>query len=57
MHIQLSLLEETSEDGVVAVWSTLDTEQRAAAVATLARLIAKLAVADPTPTAKATADE
>ena len=57
MHVQLSLLEETSEDGVVAVWSTLETEQRAVAVATLARLIAKLAVADPTPTAQATADE
>ena len=55
MHVQLSFLEETLENG--AVWSTLDTAQRAAAVATLARLIAKLAVADPAPTAKATVDE
>lgn len=57
MHVQLSFLEETLENGVVPVWSTLDTAQRAAAVATLARLIAKLAVAAPAPTAKATVDE
>lgn len=59
MHVQLSFLEETLENGAVwsTVWSTLDTAQRAAAVATLARLIAKLAVAAPAPTAKATVDE
>ena len=50
MHIQLSLLEEV-EDGVGAVWSTLDDAQRAAIITTLARMIAKLAVADHTPPA------
>ena len=59
VHVQLSFLEERRENGAVwsTVWSTLDTAQRAAAVATLARLIAKLAVAAPAPTAKATVDE
>ncbi len=58
MHVQLSFLEgETIADGVVAVWSSLDPEQRAEAVATLARLMAKRAVADPAQAVKATADE
>ena len=45
MHVQLSFLEEV-EDGLVAVWGTLDGAQRAAIITTLARVIAKLAVAD-----------
>ncbi len=50
MHVQLSFLEEV-EDGHVAIWSTLDDEQRAAIIATLARMIATLAVADHAPPA------
>ena len=41
---QLSFLEAPQPAGVAPVWPTLDEEQRAAAVAALARLIAKVAV-------------
>lgn len=44
MQAQLSFLEEKAEDGAVPVWSTLDDEQRAEVVATLARLIVTLTV-------------
>ncbi len=46
MHVQLSFLEEKVEAGVEAGWSPLDKEQRVVAVATPARLLAKLAGAD-----------
>jgi hypothetical protein len=45
VHVQLSFLEEKGEDDIVAVWSTLTNEQRAEVLATLARVIAKLALA------------
>lgn len=45
MQAQLSLWEERNQSGALPVWSTLDDAQRAEVVATLARLIAKLAVA------------
>lgn len=48
MQIQLSFLEEKIEAGAVPVWSTLDDEQRAEAVATLARVIATLFAAEHT---------
>lgn len=43
MRLQLSLWEVPSADGDPRVWPTLDDEQRAEVVATLARLIAKAA--------------
>ena len=52
MHVQLSFLEEKGDDDIVAVWSTLNDEQRAAVLATLTRVMAKLAVADPAQGAK-----
>jgi hypothetical protein len=48
MH-QLSLLEEPPPAGAAPVWSTLDEEQRAAAVMRLARLIAKAVVDEKNP--------
>jgi len=45
VQTQLSFWEERNESGAIPVWSTLDDDQRAAVVATLARLIVKLAVA------------
>ena len=52
MHVQLSFLEEKGDDESVAVWSTLNTEQRAEVLATLARVIAKLVRAPHAATAK-----
>jgi predicted Fe-S protein YdhL (DUF1289 family) len=52
VHVQLSFLEAKGDDDIVAVWSTLNDEQRAAVLATLTRVIAKLAVADPAPAAQ-----
>jgi hypothetical protein len=43
VQAQLSFWEERNTSGTLPVWSTLDDEQRAAVVATLARLIGKLA--------------
>ena len=51
MHVQLSFLEKVEDRGG-AVWSTLDDDQRAAIITTLARVIAKLAVADHVPAAQ-----
>ena len=42
MQVQLSFLEEEVDDEIVAVWGTLNNEQRAEVLATLARVIAKL---------------
>ena len=44
MQAQLSLWEERNESGALPVWSTLEDDQRAEVIATLARLIAKLAM-------------
>jgi hypothetical protein len=44
VQAQLGLWEERNAWGALPVWSTLDDEQRKAVVATLARLIVKLAV-------------
>lgn len=52
MHVQLSFLEEKGDDDIVAVWSTLNDEQRAEVVATLARVIAKLVLASHAPAAQ-----
>ncbi len=51
MHVQLSFLEEKVDDEIVAVWSTLNNEQRTEVLATLARVIAKLVLAPPATTA------
>ena len=51
MHVQLSFLEEKVDDESVAVWSTLNNEQRAELLATLARVIAKLVLAPHASTA------
>jgi hypothetical protein len=48
VQLQLSFLEEKIDASAMAVWSTLDEEQRAEAVATLARVIAKLVAAEHT---------
>ena len=45
MHAQLSLWEERQASGAIAAWSTLNDEQRAAIVATLARLMVQMVVA------------
>jgi hypothetical protein len=45
VQAQLSFWEERNESGAIPVWSTVGNEQRAVVVATLARLIVKLAVA------------
>lgn len=45
MQAQLSFWEERNESGALPVWNTLDDPQRAAVVATLARLIVQRAVA------------
>ena len=45
MH-QLSFLDAPVPDGTVPVWNVLDEEQRAKAIALLARLIAKT-IAEP----------
>lgn len=42
MQRQLSFLEATATEDGPEVWATLDDEQRAEAVAMLARLIAKV---------------
>jgi len=42
--LQMSFLETPPPAGVAPVWTALDDEQRAEVVATLARLIAKVAV-------------
>jgi hypothetical protein len=52
VHVQLSFLEEKGDDDIVAVWSTLNDEQRAEVLATLARVIAKLALAPHAPAAQ-----
>lgn len=57
MHVQLSFLEEKVDDESVAVWSTLNNEQRAEVLATLARVIAKLALAPHAATAPETDHE
>jgi len=46
--LQMSFLEQLLPEGGAPVWGALDPEQRALVVATLARLIAKVA-ADPSP--------
>ena len=51
MHVQLSFLEEKVDDDIVAVWSTLNNEQRAEVLATLARVIAQLVLASHAATA------
>ena len=45
MHTQLSLWEKKEMSGAIAAWSTLTDEQRAATIATLARLIVQMVVA------------
>ena len=57
MHVQLSFLEEKGDDEIVAVWSTLSNDQRAEVLATLARVIAKLALAPHAATAPETDHE
>jgi len=52
VQVQLSFLEEEVDDEIVAVWSTLNNEQRAEVLATLARVIAKLVRAPHAATAK-----
>ena len=44
MRLQLSFWEAPPSDGAPPVWPTLDDEQRAEVLATLARLIAKAAI-------------
>jgi hypothetical protein len=41
---QLSLLEPPRSNGNAAVWNTLDKKQKAAVVATLVRLIVRVAL-------------
>ena len=41
---QLSLLEPLRPNGNAAVWNTLDDQQKAAVVATLVRLIVRVAL-------------
>ena len=45
MQEQMSFLETPASHGAAPVWAALDEAQRAAVVAVLARLIAKVAVA------------
>jgi hypothetical protein len=45
VQLQLSFVEEEIDSEPTAVWSTLDGKHRSEAVATLARLIIKLAAA------------
>lgn len=52
VQMQLSFLEEEIEGDPVPVWSTLDNEQRAETIETLARVITKLAITNRTSEAK-----
>ena len=44
MRLQMSFWEAPPSDGAPPVWPTLDDDQRAEALAALARLIAKAAI-------------
>ncbi len=44
MQLKLSFVQLQQPDGVAPVWPALDNEQRSEVLATLARLIAKMAV-------------
>ena len=52
VQMQLSFLEEEIEGDPVPLWSTLDNEQRAETIETLARVIAKQAVTSRTAEAR-----